>query len=85
MVVSHSSDYEGQEGTSWMNCINFGVAPRTQTMRAKLEALPSWPDDETCDDSLYSPGWYQTQLREKSPPWRSANEDDNIDDDEEAA
>jgi hypothetical protein len=78
LVVSHGSDYEGTEGTSWMNCINFCIAPRTSAMRARLLALPSWPSDETCDDSWYTPHQYQIpDCAGERPEWRPGEEDDD--------
>ena len=40
-------------------------------MKAKLDALPSWPEDEMCDDSWHSPHWYKLLLKE------SPGEDDD--------
>jgi hypothetical protein len=82
LVVSRDSNYKGVDGTCGMNCINFCVVPRTQALRAELEALPSWPADEVCDDSWFDPGWYQNACLRESVPYRTAEEED---DDQEAA
>jgi hypothetical protein len=76
VVFSGSSDYEGTDGDLAMNCINFCIVPRTAAMKARLDALPLWPENEVPDDSPYSPWWYETQFRDEVPHY-FANDDDD--------
>jgi hypothetical protein len=76
VIVSGDSDYEGVPGRSHMNCISFCIVPRSPALKARLEALPTWPDDECCDDSCYSPRWYQGFIESRPLGWRDKDDDD---------
>jgi hypothetical protein len=83
VVVSGDPDYEGVEGYSCMWKQHVSVVPRSPAMKARINALPSWPEDDVCDDTWHRPFHYQSYA-EPGAEWTSAEEDDAKEDDKAA-
>ena len=64
VLVTGDSDYEGTSRHDCTQTENVSIVPKSPAMQSTIAALPSWKNDDICDDTFHHEWYYKARLED---------------------